>query len=161
MLAVPFRRLYSSTLLLSLLLFLFFLVFLSYSSFKTVIATYKSSSSILLLHGLLRGTTTVFKDWANRSFICCLFYILRTLIKIRLKKPSVLFALVHMLLIKYICIPSRGMCNCDAKVFNGIYIVEDPLSVRSLNFIGSSASYLHNTLLNGLKSYTQFSCATS
>ena len=34
------------------------------------------------------------------------------------------------------------MCNCDAKVFNDIHIVEDPLSVRSRNFIGSSASYL-------------------
>ena len=46
------------------------------------------------------------------------------------------------------------MCNSDVKVFNGIHIVEDPLSVRRLTFIGSSASYLHNTVFNGLKSYT-------
>ena len=53
------------------------------------------------------------------------------------------------------------MCNCDANVYNEIHIVEDPLSVRSLNFIGSSASYLHNTVLNGLKSYIPFPCPTS
>ena len=116
MLAVPFRHLYSSIHLLSRLLFLndsilFFLVFLSHSSFKTVIASYKSSSSILnypnfffmdhavaqLPYFKIRQIGPLYADsltsWGHW-------------LRFRLRKQSVLFALVHIFLIKYICIPS-------------------------------------------------------
>ena len=60
------------------------------SSFKVIVSCYKPSRSILnffegMLKAYTRGVpnrTTVFQDWAHQSFICYLFYLLWTSVKI-------------------------------------------------------------------------------
>ena len=59
-------------------------------SFKVIVSCYKPSSSILnffelILKAYTRGVpnrTTIFQDWMHLSFICCLFYLLWTSVKI-------------------------------------------------------------------------------
>ena len=59
-------------------------------SFKVIVSCYKPSRSILnffelILKAYTRGIpnrTTIFQDWAQQSFICCLFYLLWTRVKI-------------------------------------------------------------------------------
>ena len=94
-LALPFRPSYINMSLLSLL------CFLRDSHFKcsgipvmlpvsVIVSGYKPSRSILnffelILKAYTRGVpnrTTVFQDWAHQSFICCLFYLLWTSVKI-------------------------------------------------------------------------------
>ena len=111
MLASPFRPLYKSISLRLLLLlhflreshlsffffffffcFLFFQYFSHTPSFKAIIASYSykpSSSSLNFFNFFLKkytlgipNTSTIFQTRANKSFISCLFYMLRTLIKI-------------------------------------------------------------------------------
>ena len=59
-------------------------------SFKVIVFCYKPSCSILNFFELILkaytwgvpNRTTVFQDWVHQSFICCLFYLLWTSIKI-------------------------------------------------------------------------------
>ena len=88
--------LYKSIRLLSLLFFLKDLHFIFSSipvilpvSVSAVIESYKPSSPTLNFDFLLKNhalgipnTAIIFQNWAKKSPICCLFYILRTLIKI-------------------------------------------------------------------------------
>ena len=75
-------------------------------SFKSVISSYRPSSPILNFFRFLfeepyprvpKHSCHILR--ANKSPICSLFYILRTFTKVHIRKPRVLFALVHMLLI--------------------------------------------------------------
>ena len=94
-LALPFRPLYNNMNL------LYLLRFLRDSHFKcsrmpvmlpvsVIVSCYKPSLSILNLFELILKTftrgvpnrTTIFQDWAHQSFICCLFYLLWTRVKI-------------------------------------------------------------------------------
>ena len=94
-LALPFRPLYNNISL------LYLLRFLRDSHFKcsrmpvmllvsVIVSCYKPSHSILNLFELILKTftrgvpnrTTIFQDWAHQSFICCLFYLLWTRVKI-------------------------------------------------------------------------------
>ena len=71
-----------------------------------MVSCYKPSRSIsnffkFILKANTRGVpnrSIIFQDWAHQSFICCLFYLLWTSVKIRLRKPRVRLALVQILL---------------------------------------------------------------
>ena len=124
MLATPFRPLYNRISLLYLLLFLrdshfsFFSSIPVTHSFKAVIASNKPSSHILnffdfLLknHALgIPNTATIFQNGANKSPICCRFYIPRTLIKISSQETKSSICLsTH---VADMCIPSQVTCDC-------------------------------------------------
>ena len=89
-LAAPYSPLYKRISLLSLLLYLRDTHFFFRFPIIIVIASYKPSDPILnffdfLLKNRALGipnATAIFQTGANKSPICCLFYILRTLIKI-------------------------------------------------------------------------------
>ena len=135
MLAAPFRPLNKSISLLSLVLFLrdshLFQHSSPTSSFKEVIPRYKSSCPILNFfsfflkdHSLgVPDTTTIFQDRANKSFICCFFYIYGALIKSSSQEDKCSISLcTH---VANMSIPSQVMCDGPVKVFNGIHIFED------------------------------------
>ena len=75
-------------------------------SFKVIISCYKPRRSIvnifeLILKAYSRGVpnrTTIFQDWAHQSFICCLFYLWWTRVKISSQETKVWLALVQILL---------------------------------------------------------------
>ena len=108
-LSLPFRPLYNNMSLLSILHFLRDSHFKSLKkwridsrlillyknachapSFKVIASCYKPSRSLLnffklILKAYTRGVpnrTTIFQDWAHQSFICCLFHLLWTSVKI-------------------------------------------------------------------------------
>ena len=89
------------------------------SSFKIIVSCYKPSRSILnffelTLKAYTRGIpnrTTIFQDWAHQSFICRLFYLLWTRVKIssqEAKGPISLSANIADM-----CIPSQIICDSD------------------------------------------------
>ena len=91
-------------------------------SFKVIVSCYKPSRSILNffelnLKAYTRGVpnrTSVFQDWAHQSFICCLFYLLWTRIKIssqEAKGPISLSANIADM-----CIPLQIICDSDPKI---------------------------------------------
>ena len=116
------------------------------------VARYKSNFPIrnffnFFLKDHSRGvpdTTTIFQDRADKSFICCFFYIFGALIKISSQEAKCIISLcTH---VANMSIPSQVMCDGHVKVFNGIHIFKDRslLSVISLCFVCSFPSYLHN-----------------
>ena len=135
-LALPFRPLYNNMSL------LYPLRFLRDSHFKysrmpvmppvsVIVSCYKPSRSILNLFELILKTftwgvpnrTTIFQDWAHQSFICCLFYLLWTKVKIlsqETKGPISLSANIADM-----CIPSQIICDSDPKILDAFDIFED------------------------------------
>ena len=94
-LALPFRPWYNNMSLLYLLRFLRDSLFKcprmpAMLPVSVIVSCYKPSRSILNLFELILKTftrgvpnrTTIFQDWAHQSFICCLFYLLWTRVKI-------------------------------------------------------------------------------
>ena len=86
-------------------------------SFKTVIATNKHSSPILKNHALgIPNTAAIFQNGANKSPVCCLLYILRTLIKISSQETKSSICLsTH---VADMCIPSQVMYDCYSHYEN-------------------------------------------
>ena len=137
---MPFRPLYKTISQLSLLLFLrdSHLSFFQNSShtpcFKAVIASYKPSSPILNFFSFLVEEPGLVDPkhschipkcgnlLANKSFICCLLYILRTLIKISSQETKSSICLSTD--VANMDIPSQVMCDCYSWVFYGIHIFE-------------------------------------
>ena len=89
---------------------------------KVIVSCYKPSRSILnvfelILKAYTRGVsnrTTIFQDWAHQSYICCLFYLLWTGVKISsedVKGP--------------ISLPSQIICVSDPKMLDVFNIFED------------------------------------
>ena len=126
MLAAPFRPFYKKTKnsLLFLLLFLrdSHFIFFQYSNhstgFKAVIASYKPNSPIRSLfdfllknHALgIPNTAGIFQNGTNKSPICCLSYILGTLIKISSQETmSSICMSTHD---ADMCIAYQIMCDC-------------------------------------------------
>ena len=69
--------------------------------FKVIVSCQKPSHSILNLFELILkayirsdpNRTSVFQDWAHQSFICCLFYLLWTSVKISSQEAKGLISL--------------------------------------------------------------------
>ena len=100
-------------------------------SFKVIVSCYKPSRSILnffelILKAYTRGVpnrTTILQDWAHQSFICCLFYLLWTSVKIssqEAKGPISLSANIADM-----CIPSQIICNSNPKILDAFDVFED------------------------------------
>ena len=91
-------------------------------SFKVIVSCYKPSRSILnffelILKAYTRGVpnrTTIFQDWAHQSFICCLFYLLWTRVKISSQEAKGSISLSAN--IADMCIPSQIICDSDPKI---------------------------------------------
>ena len=91
-------------------------------SFKVIVSCYKPSRSILnffelILKAYTRGVlnrTTIFQDWAHQSFICCLFYLLWTRVKISSQEAKGSISLSAN--IADMCIPSQLICDSDPKI---------------------------------------------
>ena len=88
---------------------------------KVIVSCCKPSRSILnffelILKAYTRGVpnrTTIFQDWAHQSFICCLFYLLWTRVKILSQeaKGPISFSAN----IADMCIPSQIICDSDPR----------------------------------------------
>ena len=100
-------------------------------SFKVIVSCYKPSRSILNFFELILkayawgvpNRTTIFQDWAHQSFICCLFYLLWTRVKIssqEAKGPISLSANIAGM-----CIPSQIICDSDPNILDAFDIFED------------------------------------
>ena len=134
-------------------------------SFKVIVSCYKSSGSLLnffelILKAYTRGVpnrTTIFQDWAHQSFICCLFYLLWTSVKISSQEAKGPISLSAM------CIPSQIICDSDTKILDVFDIFED----RSLQSTWSMARfysfpcYSHHITFDRLESHTPFPCPAS
>ena len=99
--------------------------------FKVIVSSYKPSRFILNFFELIpkaytRGVlnrTAIFQDWAHQSFICCLFYLFWTSVKIssqEAKGPFILSANIAGM-----CIPSQINCDSDPKILDTFDIFED------------------------------------
>ena len=97
-------------------------------SFKVIVSCYKPSRSILNFFELILkaytigvpNRTTTFQEWAHQSFICCLFYLLWTSVKISSQEARL--ALVQILLT---CIPSQIICDSEPKMLDAVEIFEE------------------------------------
>ena len=98
---------------------------------SVIVSCYKPSRSILnffelILKAYTRGVlnrTIVFQDCAHQSFICCLFYLLWTSVKIlsqEAKGPIRLSANIADM-----CIPSLFICDSVPKILDVFDIFED------------------------------------
>ena len=133
-------------------------------SFKVVVSCYKPSCSILnffelILKAYTRGVpnrTTIFQDWSHQSFICCLFYLFWTSVKIssqEAKGPIILSANIADM-----CIPSQIICDSDPKILDAFDIFEDRSlwSIWSMDLFDPFPCYLHHIPFDRLKSHTPF-----
>ena len=105
--------------------------------------------------------TTIFKDWAHQSFICCLFYLLWTRVKIssqEVKGPISLSANTADM-----CIQLQIICDSDPKILDVFYIFEDcsRQSIGSMDLFDPFPCYLHHIAFDRLKSHTPFPCPAS
>ena len=124
-------------------------------SFKVIVSCYKPSRSILnffelILKAYTRGVpnrTTVFRDWAHQSFICCLFYLLWTSVKISSQEAKGPISLNATLL----------TCVFQRKLFV-ILDVFDIFEDRSLHLFDQFPCYLHHIAFDRLKFHTPFPC---
>ena len=88
-------------------------------SFKVIVSCYKPSRSILnfselILKAYTRGVpnrTAIFQDWAHQSFICWLFYLLWTSVKISSQEANGPISLSANIV--DMCIPSQIICDSD------------------------------------------------
>ena len=112
-------------------------------SFK-VIVSWRYKPSLLILNffklilktytGVVSNRITIFQDWAHESFICCLFYLLWTRVKIssqEAKGPISLSANMYM------CISSQIIWDSDPRILDTFDIFED-LSFKSGSFLSAS-----------------------
>ena len=127
-LAFPFRPLYSSTSLLS------FLLFLQDSHFNCprmpVVLPFHNCnyllhfcSFLILPEELHPNQTSILHDRAHQSFISCFFYLLGTRIQVspqESKGPVSLSANIA-----YMCFPSQIICNYYSEVFGAFNIFKD------------------------------------
>ena len=99
-------------------------------SFKVIVSCYKPSRSILnffelILKAYTQGVpnrTIIFQDWEHQSFLCCLFYLLWTRVKIssqEAKGPISLSANIADM-----WIPSQIICDSDPKILDAFDIFE-------------------------------------
>ena len=101
------------------------------SGFKIIVSCYKPSRSILnffelILKAYTRGVTnktTIFQDWARQSFICCLFYLLWTGVKISSQEAKGPFSLSAN--IADMCISSQIICDSDPKILDAFDVFKD------------------------------------
>ena len=126
-------------------------------SFKVIVSCYKPSCSSLNFFELILkaytrvvpNRTTIFQDWVHQSFICCLFYLFWTSIKIWSQEAKVRLTLVQILLM---CIPSQIICDSDPKILDAFNICEN-LSSYSIWSMDPFPCYLHHIAFDRLKSH--------
>ena len=138
-------------------------------SFKVIVSCYKPSRSILnffelILKAYTRGVpnrTTIFQDWVHQSFICCLFYLLWTSVKISSQKPKVRFALVQILLT---CVFHRKSFVIVTPRYLMLSTFSRTVPSRVYEawiFFYPFPCYLHHIAFDRLKSHTPFPCPAS
>ena len=134
-------------------------------SFKVIVSCYKSSGSLLnffelILKACTQGVTnrtTIFQDWAHQSFICCLFYLLWTSVKISSQEAKGPISLSAM------CIRSQIICDSDPKILDVFDIFEDRSlqSTWSMDRFYAFPCYSHHIAFDRLESHTPFPCPAS
>ena len=138
-------------------------------SFKVIVFCYKPSGSILnffelILKAYTRGIPnriTMFQDWAHQSFICCLFYLLWTSVKISSQEAKSPISLRTNIAV--MCILSQIICESDPMILHAFDIFEDRSlqSIWSMDLLDPFPCYLHHIAFDRLKSHTPFPCPTS
>ena len=139
-------------------------------SFIVIVSCYKPSRLILnffklILKAYTRGVpnrTAIFQDWwVLQSFICCLFYLLWTSVKISSQEAKGLINLSAN--IADMCILLQIICDSDPKILDtfDVFKVCSLQCIWSMYFFYLFPCYLHHIVFDRLKSHNPFPCSAS
>ena len=136
-------------------------------SFKVIVSYYKPSRLIFNFFELILkaytqevpNRTTVFQDWAHQSFICCLFYLLWTSVKILSQEAKgPIWALVQTLLTCVFHRKSFVIVTPKYLMFSTFSRTIPSRVYEAWIFFYSFPCYLHHIGFDRLKSHTTFPC---